>query len=671
LRPRDGAASLESLGYLAKWLPLSLAVGVVAGLGAIVFYLAIDQVTGLALGKLVGYVPPSPAGEGGYLGFEGIARPWLLPFITVVGGLLSGLLVFTLCPEAEGHGTDAVIAAVHHKQGGIAARVPVVKLVASAITIGTGGSAGREGPAAQISAGFASLLGARLHLRPQDRRMLVAAGVGAGIGAIFRAPLGGAVLAAEILYLHDLEVEVLLPALMASIVGYTIYGAVFGFTPIFGSQPDLALTSPVQLLYYAALGLICGLVGILYSRVFYGIAGVSKRLALPAWIKPALGGALVGLIGVRLPQVLHMGYGWLQLAMSPSLRSVPLWVVLLLPFLKILTTSFSIGSGGSGGIFAPGMFIGGMVGAALWRLGDGGLPHMPADPAPFVIVGMMAMFGGIAHAPLAVMLMVAEMTGNLSLLAPAMIAVALSYSVVGDATIYQSQLPNRSSSPIHHMQFSFPLLSSLLVREAMAGPPPMAAPQEALEEIRARLQGQEYAAVCVVDRGLYLGAVPRDVIANQQAGRSQAHLGEMVDRAIMPVAPDQTLDLALEQLSSQPYGWAPVVSADGSLLGQVAVRDVIRTYQRYLTRDIRQVSKLPPGTRLVEVTVEPSAPVAGRALRDAHLPPGSLVISVNRAGDVIFPRGDTRLQPGDVVMLTITSANEAAVRTLLRGKTHG
>jgi chloride channel protein, CIC family len=176
----------------------------VAGVGAIVFTLAIKLATQFFLGWLVGYLPPDPSGEGtmGVMPLWSAVRPWLLPIVTTVGGLLSGIIVFSLAPEAEGHGTDAAIAAFHQDRP-IRGRIPLVKLVASAITIGSGGAAGREGPSAQISAGFGSLLGKLLHLNTQDRRIAIATGIGAGIGAIFRAPLGGAVLAAEILYKHD------------------------------------------------------------------------------------------------------------------------------------------------------------------------------------------------------------------------------------------------------------------------------------------------------------------------------------------------------------------------------------------------------------------------------------------------------------------------------------
>jgi CIC family chloride channel protein len=193
-----------------------------------------------------------------------------LPLVTAAGGLLAGIIVFSLAPEAEGHGTDAAIAAFHQGKP-IRARIPMIKLVASAITIGSGGSAGREGPAAQISAGFGSLLGGLLHLDVQDRRIAIATGIGSGIGAIFRAPLGGAVLAAEILYKHDLEIEAIIPALIASIIGYSVFGLWSGWNPIFATHGNLAFTSPPQLLYYVMLGLLCGLVGLLYARGFYGI----------------------------------------------------------------------------------------------------------------------------------------------------------------------------------------------------------------------------------------------------------------------------------------------------------------------------------------------------------------------------------------------------------------
>lgn len=314
---RRAGRSFESPRYLLKWLLISTLIGLVAGIGAIAFYAAIHLATGVLLGKLVGYLPPDPKGEGSSMVMPlwSAARPWLLPIITASGGVVAGIIVFSLAPEAEGHGTDAAINAFHEGKS-IRARIPLIKLVASAITIGSGGSAGREGPAAQISAGFGSLLASLLRLDPQDRRIALATGIGAGIGAIFRAPLGGAILAAEILYKHDLEIEAIIPALMASIIGYSVFGLWSGWNPIFATPGNLAFTSPPQLLFYVVLGLLCGLVGLLYARGFYGITHVFHRLPLPNWLKPGIGGLLVGVIGLVLPQALGMGYGWVQVSMG-------------------------------------------------------------------------------------------------------------------------------------------------------------------------------------------------------------------------------------------------------------------------------------------------------------------------------------------------------------------
>lgn len=328
-------------------------------------------------------------------------------------------------------------------------KTSVVKLVTAAITIGSGGSGGREGPTAQISAGSASLLARVLDLSDDDARIAVTIGMGAGIGAIFRAPLAGAILGAEILYRRDIETTAIVPGLIASIVSFVVYGAVEGSAPIFGYQTALVFDRPVQLLYYALIGVVAALFGLLYDSTFWTAHDLFRRVPLPRWAVPAIGGLLTGCLALAFPQVLGTGYGWVQMMMGADLLAFPLWLVLLLPLAKILATSFSIGSGGSGGIFGPGMVVGALVGAGVWRLLEHVAPGMPLSPAPFVIVGMMASFGSIGHIPIATMLMVGEMTGNLSLLAPAMVAVGIATLIVGDRHIYRSQLGSREDLPTH------------------------------------------------------------------------------------------------------------------------------------------------------------------------------------------------------------------------------
>jgi CIC family chloride channel protein len=669
---RGAGGHFETPRYLLKWLFISSLIGLVAGVGAIAFTLAIKFATQFFLGRLVGYLPPDPAGEGtaSVMPLWAAARPWLLPVVTTVGGLLSGIIVFSLAPEAEGHGTDAAIAAFHQGKS-ISARIPLVKLVASAITIGSGGSAGREGPSAQISAGFGSLLGNMLHLDTQDRRIAVATGIGAGIGAIFRAPLGGAVLAAEILYKHDLEVEALIPALIASIIGYSVFGAFFGWSPIFAVPASLAFTSPVQLLYYVLIGLLCGLIGLLYANGFYGLTHRFHKLPLPRWIKPAIGGLCVGLIGLVLPEALGMGYGWVQVSMGPGLLAIPLWVILLLPFAKILTTGLSIGSGGSGGIFGPGMVIGAMVGATVWRLSYHVLPGVPDTPAPFVIVGMMALFGGIAHAPLAVMLMVAEMTGNLSLLAPAMIAVGISVIMVGETTIYTSQVDTRADSPAHRLQFSFPLLSTLTVRQAMTPLQVPFSPQQTVAEAETLLAERTISGAPVLDGiGNLLGVLTlADIERIPLAERGDFSVERAMNREVLVVQPNETLDVALEQLTSHRIGWMPVVEIEAAggrrVIGRVSALDITRAYRETLARGSRRMRGMVEGTVLVEAIVEPGMPLSGRPLREAKLPFECLVVSIRRKMQMLFPRGSTIIEAGDVVTFLVSPSGEERLHAYL------
>jgi CIC family chloride channel protein len=663
-RVRAVGSGFEGQRYLAKWLFLSTAIGIVAGLGSVVFFSAIEWCTKLFLGGIVGYMPPSPVGEGSPAVLP-MAHPWLLPLVTALGGLISGIIVFNLAPEAEGHGTDAAIEAIHKKGGFIRARIPPIKLVASAITIGSGGSGGREGPAAQISAGFGSLMGKWLKLDVQSRRIAVAAGIGAGIGSIFRAPLGGALLSAEILYIHDLEVEALIPGLIASIVGYSIFGAFFGYTPIFGSMPQIGFDKPIQLIYYAILGVVCGLVGILYAKSFYSTHEVFHRLKLPRWLKPAIGGLLVGLMGLVLPASLHMGYGWVQIAMGSKADQLPLWVILVVPFGKILSTSLSISSGGSGGIFGPGMVIGGMLGASFWRLCYPIFHGMPPSPAPFVIIGMIGMFGGIAHAPLAVMLMVAEMTGNLSLLAPAMIVVAISTAITGNNTIYRSQIFDRTSSPAHRVRMSFPLLSSLLVRDAVQPCSTLPANVPITEAIPVLDRDPDSGLALVNESGGFAGIVtPRELEKLQPEQMANSAIGKVTASNAVVLSPDERMDVALEQLTERGLSWAPIVDG-GYVVGKLTVKEAIATYRHTLERSIRRTNSLPGSTTLFEAQLKDPSPLAGKTLRDAGFPPNTLVVSIMRQAGTVFPHGDTRLEPGDIVVVMADPASELALREFL------
>lgn len=444
-------ASIRSAGYLRKWLLLGITIGVIAGLGAVVFYLALKYTGEFLLGYLADYRIPTPLGEGGSRGSSGFARPWAIPLVTTGGALLSAFIVARFAPEATGHGTDEAIEAVHTDPRAIRGRAVLVKMVASALTIGSGGSGGREGPTAQISAGFCSLLTRRLGLSDEDGRIAVALGIGAGIGAIFAAPLGGAVLAASITYRDDFDYRSLLPGFITSGTAYAVLGAFLGFDPLFGYiDAEYRFERAWPLLWFVVIGLIAAAVGYLYARIFHASVALTRRLPGGPVIKPAVGGLLVGLLGLLIPQILSSGYGWAQLAADRgSLISIPLWIIVVLPIAKIIATSLSIGTGGSGGLFGPGIVIGAFVGAAIWRLGElSGIPGVPDAPGIFVVVGMMACFGSVARAPLAIMIMVAEMTGSFSVVPGAILAVGIAALLMSrtNVTIYEAQRLNREAA---------------------------------------------------------------------------------------------------------------------------------------------------------------------------------------------------------------------------------
>jgi H+/Cl- antiporter ClcA len=662
---------LAGASYLQKWLVLGVLIGSMAGVGAIVFYEALLACTHLFLGVLAGYHPPTPTGEGGHSASASFSRPWALPLVVGLGALLGSILVFRFAPEAEGHGTDAAISAVHHNPRGIRFRAVIVKIVASALTIGSGGSGGREGPTGQISAGFASLLARELDLSPADARIAVVTGIGSGIGAIFGAPLGGAVLATEILYRDDFDATALLPSFVASIVGYVIFGAAVGYTPLFGFNASYHFTNPSHLLWFALIGVLGGLIGLLYAKGFYGISDAFGRMQLPNWVKPVIGGVLVGCIGLVIPEVLGTGYGWIQQGLGPHLLTLPLWIVLALPFARILATGLSIGSGGSGGIFGPGMVIGAFIGASVWRLFEPIVPSMGHNPAPFVIVGMMCCFGSISRAPLAVMLMVAEMTGSLSILAPAMIAVGLAWFIVrrGDDTIYRSQLQSRADAPAQRLLTGMPVLSAVVVGDAMA-PLPLVIhggtpPGDARRQLR---QAGVTGAPVVDDQGRFEGTVTIRSLGAVDPD-SERTLEKAVDPAAPTVAADAHLDVALDALTTSPDHWVTVLDSQRQVLGTIGVTDVVRGYRLGLLSSLQDMDATGDHEGANRVRIDTGSPLVGRSLRQIDFPISVIVTTIQRHRDLLVPDGNTRLEAADELVVIGPTSEIDAIRNLASGRT--
>jgi len=481
---------------------LCILVGLVAGLGAAGFFVMLEWGSSFCLGYLANYHPATAGYEKPLFAAESPQAPgsivrWVLLILPAAGGLLSGLIVFSLAPEAEGHGTDAAIEAYHFKDGAIRKRVPLIKAVTSMITIGSGGSGGREGPIAQIGSGFGSMLGQWLEVSAHERRVLMAAGMAAGIGAIFHAPLAGALFAAEVLYRDpDFEHETIVTGFISSIVAYSVFGAIFGFHPLF-KTPDYEFVRVGMLLPYLILAVVAALGAILYVWSFYAFRGLMfDRLNISNYFKPAIGGVLVGVVGFYLPEALGTGYGVVQtcfdndtLATSsadallslPSAHGFrhllpetmgPLTVAALLLAIigvaKIATTAFTIGSGGSGGVFGPAVVIGGALGGATGLVCAQLFPGLGIRPGSFALVGMAGFFAGAANTPVSTIIMVSEMTGNYNLLVPSMLVCVVSYALCRRFTLYEKQLPSRLDAPSKLGNMASAILRRLAVEQALA-----------------------------------------------------------------------------------------------------------------------------------------------------------------------------------------------------------
>ena len=589
-----------------KWLALSALVGVVAGVGAVAFHWLCGLVLHVGLGGVSGYVPAQPAGEHAvFPTVGGEISLTLVVAVMTVGGLISGWLVYTFAPEAEGHGTDAAIDAFHQHGGFIRPRIPLVKMISSAVTLGTGGSGGREGPIAQIGAGFGSFLATRLKLPIRDRRILLAAGMGAGVGAIFKAPLAGALFAGEIYYREaEFEADAIIPAAFASIISYTVFclfqPAAERFVPLFGPDLDVGMTSFLELLPLAVLAVVLAISGAIFIKLFYGTHAVFSRLVfLPRLLRPALGAALAGGCAVAmyfaadentdLLNTLATGYGVLQDALKAE-EALGIGLLLAIAFGKMLTTSLTIGAGGSGGVFGPSMVIGGCLGGAVGNFFHQIWPSVVAQPRSFVIVGMAGFFAGCANAPFSTIIMVSEMTGNYDLLLPAMWVSTLAFLFCRKWTLYEKQVPTRLESPAHREDFIIDVLEGIKVRDVFDPDRPVVTVPESmtLDSIVHMLAETTQSYFPVVDESERLVGIfsAKDVRSYTYDSSiwSVAIARDIMVTDVLSVVPDDDLNRAMRRFTRRNIDELPVLDSDDpeKVVGLLRRKEVIAAYNRQL-----------------------------------------------------------------------------------------
>ncbi|GAB4153055.1 MAG: chloride channel protein [Planctomycetota bacterium] len=586
---------------------LSALVGVVAGIGAIGFEYLSALVTRYSLVEAAGFVPGGPRGEVHVFSevHPGSLSLPLLVLIPSLGGLLAGFLCSRFAPEARGHGTDAAIDAYHQKGGRIRGRVPIVKALASAITLGTGGSGGREGPIAQIGAGFGSFLAQKLGLSEARCRTLLAAGMAAGIGAIFRAPFAGALFAAEILYREaEIESEVVMPAFISSTVAYCVFCGWLGeFSSLFQLGPGFSFHDLGEILPYTILAVALLPVIAFYTRFFYGSERVFSRIRGPRALVAALGGVLTGAIALglflllddeRALGVMGYGYGVLQQMLDGEILG---WsgarLLLAVALLKVVTTSCTIASGGSGGVFGPSMVIGGGVGGAIgiachqWGLVE--------NPATFAIVGMCGFFAGAAKTPISTIIMVTEMTGSYKLLLPAMWVCGLTFLLSQRWALYQKQVHHRALSPAHKGEYQVALLESMTVQDVYEPSRVQTVPADTeLADLMKILVTSHEDYFPVVDSdGHFVGIFSAHDVREFTFDSTMYHLAIAADVMSSPpvtVTPKDDLHAALEKLDATKLDELPIVDDQDPdrILGRLRRREIGRAY----TKKLKELKKL-------------------------------------------------------------------------------
>ncbi len=587
--PTRGQARLGAwIGGPGGLLALALAVGIGAGLGAIAFRYLIEGFTYVFTGQesygADGRVP-NPLVPG--LGI------WFVALVPIVGGLLYGPLVDRFAREARGHGVPEVMLAVAHRGGRIRPIVALVKSLASALCIGSGGSVGREGPIVQIGSALGSTIGQVVRAPEARVRLLVACGAAGGISATFNAPIAGVFFALEVI-LRDFETRSFSAVVVASVTADVIGRAAFG-SEAFLELPKVGVGAVAGYPLYLVLGLLAAIVGVAFIRVLYGMEDRADRLwrFSESW-RPAAGGILLGLLLLAVPQMYGVGYDVLENAIAGQYT---LLFLLGLLGAKVVATSLTLSIGGSGGVFAPSLFMGAMLGSAFGLAAHALLPGLAGPAGAYGLIGMGAVFAAAARAPMTAILIIFELTGDYRIMLPLMLAVVIATALasrLSPDSIYTLKLARRGIDLLRRRPAS--PMEAVTVAEAMRPTPEPVAAAATLAEAVARLSASEEPGLPVVDEsGAFLG-----VLLEDELERALSEEGEEVDAAALArrlpaLTPTESLAEATATLVKSDSAGLAVLGQDGeSVVGWLSHRDILRVYdQRMQLERARRESAMP------------------------------------------------------------------------------
>jgi CIC family chloride channel protein len=661
----------------------ALFVGVFTGLGAVLFRYLISGVA------WIGYewVPDT---------FPGLNKAYVI-IVPAIGGLIVGLLIYYLAREAKGHGVPEVMEAVALRGGRIRPRVAVVKSVASSICIGSGGSAGREGPIVQIGSAIGSTVGQVLNLSDNRISNLVACGAAAGIAATFNAPIAGVIFALEII-LGRFSVRNFSTVVVAAVAASVVGRAALGDVPAFSIPSEYGVNSIWEFLFYPILGVLAAAVGVLFTRSLYwseDVADSFKRV--PEWVKPAVGGAMLGVLALgyplfgltqpvtwtRVPHVFNVGYDVIESVLSNELVFS---AALILLIAKIIATCLTLGSGGSGGVFAPSLFMGAMVGAAF-ELGVNRLfPGISAPPGAYALVGMAAVFAASAHAPITAVIILFELTGDYRIILPLMltvvVATVLSQLVLRGESIYTLKLSRRGVRLDRGRDVD--ILQGIMVGEVMAHDIATVSTKTTLAELADVFTRSHHHGLIVLDEGDKLWGIVTLTDLDRALSDNKPKSTLVTEVAttwpnLQIAYPDESIGVALGRMGSRGLGRIPVVSREdrSQFLGLLRREGIIRAYTLALTQraEIQEQAKRltihdNEGLDFVEITLAATDAAVGKTVGDIALsmPDDYIIVSIKRGDRLIIPHGDTVYEIDDQVTAFGRTRDVEQLLHCLRGR---
>ncbi|MCC7051123.1 MAG: chloride channel protein [Bacteroidia bacterium] len=520
----------------------------------------------------------------------------LIIIIPALGGLITGAITYFFCKDASGTGADEMINAFHNNEGKIATRVPFIKGITTIFTLASGGSGGKEGPIALIGSGIGVTVAKLNNVGARARRTWLLAGSAAGLGAIFKAPLGGALTAAEMVYKEDIESDALIPCFLSSVVAYLVY-TYFSDTDVFMSIRDIAPLTLPELFFYVILGILCFLFGYLFIKGFRDSKAFVHKIKIHSIVKPAIGGLFVGIISLFFYEVSGTGSNYLSsvyTGLTPNFFSnyfSPWWIVLsflTIAFLKIVATTLTIGSGGSGGIFGPSLFIGGMLGAAVGVTAKLILSGSNIHIGSYIVVGMGAFYAGVANAPVAGIVMICEMTGSYILLPPLIIVSIFTFILSKQISFYKNQVDNRFKSPAHHWDMRYDVIDSIKITELTDRLRNLAEIKETqnltdLLTLSHKVHASDF--IVYTDDGKYKGMISLRKI-NQQTPEAtwakENNLTQLINASIPSIETYERLSKALNIIMEFDFDKVAVTN-NGKYLGYIRSRDIFNSYNQKMS----------------------------------------------------------------------------------------